>query len=80
MADAGQVEHMPMTETIDRYVSEPPDDTRAYLRAHVLRRFGEHVSTLNWDRMRFRLATDRYWWSESVLGMPDPIAPGTRRG
>ncbi len=76
MAAAGQVERMPTTETIERYVSEPPDDTRAYLRAHVLRRFGEQVSTLNWDRVRFRVATDRYWWSESVLGMPDPSRLG----
>ena len=62
--------------TVERYVAEPPDDTRAYLRAHALRRFGEHVSTLNWDRIRFRLQSARYWWSETVLAMPDPSRLG----
>jgi proteasome accessory factor A len=76
MAAAGQVEQMPPAETVDRFVAEPPDDTRAYLRAHVLRRFGEHVASLNWDRMRFRLPSDRYWWSETVLAMPDPSRLG----
>jgi proteasome accessory factor A len=76
MAAAGQVENMPDPATIERFVAEPPDDTRAYLRAHALRRFGEHVATLNWDRIRFRLPTDRYWWSETVLAMPDPSRLG----
>jgi len=76
MAAAGQVENMPASETIERFVAEPPDDTRAYLRAHALRRFGEHVATLNWDRIRFRLQSDRFWWSEAVLAMPDPSRLG----
>jgi proteasome accessory factor A len=76
MAAAGQVENMPAAETVERFVAEPPDDTRAYLRAHALRRFGEHVASLNWDRIRFRLPTDRYWWSETVLAMPDPSRLG----
>ena len=41
-----------------------------------LRRFGEHVATLNWDRIRFRLQSARYWWSETVLAMPDPSRLG----
>src|SRR5262249_26335548 len=41
MAAAGQVDNMPSAETVERYVAGPPDDTRAYLRAHALRRFGE---------------------------------------
>jgi proteasome accessory factor A len=76
MAAAGQVENMPSAETIERFVAEPPEDTRAYLRAHALRRFGEHVASLNWDRIRFRLQSDRYWWSETVLAMPDPSRLG----
>jgi proteasome accessory factor A len=76
MAAAGQVEDVPPAATVERFVTEPPDDTRAYLRAHALRRFGEHVATLNWDRIRFRLPTDRFWWSEAVLAMPDPSRLG----
>jgi proteasome accessory factor A len=76
MAAAGQVEDMPAPETVERFVDEPPDDTRAYLRAHALRRFGEHVASLNWDRIRFRLPSSRHWWSETVLAMPDPSRLG----
>ena len=51
LAAAGHVEAMPSAERIERFVNEPPDETRAYLRAHLLRRFGEDVmdmlTTLN---------------------------------
>jgi proteasome accessory factor A len=76
MAAAGLVEEMPAAETVERFFQEPPDDTRAYLRAHVLRRFGAHVVDMDWDRIRFRLHPDRYWWSETALLMPDPTAFG----
>jgi proteasome accessory factor A len=76
MAATGQVEDMPAPETVERFAAEPPDDTRAYLRAHALRRFGEHVASLNWDRIRFRLQSARYWWAETVLAMPDPSRLG----
>ena len=76
MAATGQVEDMPAPETVERFVAEPPDDTRAYLRAQRLRRFGEHVASLNWDRIRFRVQSARYWWSETVLAMPDPSRLG----
>jgi Pup amidohydrolase len=72
MASAGMVEAMPSVATVNHFVNEPPDDTRAYLRAHVLRRFGEHVVHLDWDQIRFRLQADRWWWSETALKMPDP--------
>jgi proteasome accessory factor A len=76
MAAAGLVEDMPAPEVVERFLQEPPDDTRAYLRAHVLRRFGEHVVDMDWDRVRFRTHPDRYWWSETALPMPDPTAFG----
>ena len=64
MAAAGQVENMPPAETVERYVAEPPDDTRAYLRAHALRRFGEHVASMNWT---------------ASASARTPTAPGGRR-
>jgi hypothetical protein len=72
MAAAGTVEGMPSAATVQRFLAEPPDDTRAYLRAHVLRRFGDHVVHIDWDQIRFRTQTDRWWWSEASLRMPDP--------
>src|SRR5262249_25331791 len=60
LAGAGQVERMPSEEEITRFVSEPPDDTRAYLRAHLLRRLGEQVTDVDWESMRFGRGSERY--------------------
>jgi proteasome accessory factor A len=76
LARAGQVEAMPAEAAIERCVSEPPDDTRAYLRAHLLRRLGEQVSDVDWDRIRFRHAGERYRGPSSWLGLPDPAGWG----
>lgn len=72
MAGDGVVEGMPTEQEIERCVHEPPEDTRAYLRAHVLRRFGEHVSNMDWSWMDFRLPHSRHWWSVARLPIPDP--------
>jgi Pup amidohydrolase len=76
LAVAGHVEAMPSAERIERFVQEPPDETRAYLRAHLLRRFGDDVVDLDWDRIRFRVEQDRYWSPGLWLGLPDPCAWG----
>ena len=76
MAQAGRVEGMPDSETIDRFTREPPDDTRAYLRAHVLRRFGDHVVDMDWSEITFQIQTDRFWWSRAKLRMTDPARFG----
>jgi proteasome accessory factor A len=76
MAQAGQVERMPSEKQIERFHRDPPDDTRAYMRAHVLRRFGEHVTDVDWEDIRFRLSGERYWYSPAILEMPDPTAFG----
>lgn len=76
MARAGQVERMPSEKRIDRFYREPPDETRAYLRAHVLRKFGAEVSEVDWAEMRFRLSSERYWYAQALLSMPDPTAFG----
>ncbi len=76
MAAAGQIDQMPTPAEVARFYHEPPTDTRAYLRAHVLRRFGEEVTLMDWEALRFRLPSDRYWWSHAILGMPDPTEWG----
>jgi hypothetical protein len=76
MARAGVVENMPSDEQIDSAADEPPEDSRAYLRAHVLRRMGNQVVSMDWDRIRFRVQSDRYWSSEAWLGLPDPANYG----
>ena len=62
---------------VERFVHEPPDDTRAYLRAHLLRRAGpDAVSHMDWDHIRFRFARDERKWPAYryvQMGMEDPL-------
>jgi proteasome accessory factor A len=76
MAAAGHVIGMPTEAQLAHFMQEPPEETRAYLRAHLLRRFGEHVVGMNWDQMRFRVSNSPIWYSEAVLEMPDPLSCG----
>src|SRR5207248_8852806 len=76
LAEAGGVDGMPSAEEVERCVEQPPEETRAWLRAHVLRRFGEEVTDVDWGRIRFR-TEDGHWWSdERVLRLPDPAGFG----
>lgn len=76
LAKAGQVEAMPTTKAIDHAADEPPVDTRAYLRAHLIRRFEEEITDCDWDRMRFRQSSGRYRSTGLWLGMQDPARWG----
>jgi proteasome accessory factor A len=80
MAGAGRVEAMPPAQRVERFVREPPDDTRAYLWAHVLRCFGEQVTHVDWEAIRFRAVGEPSWRADAVLAMPDPAALGREEG
>ena len=71
-ASSGFVERMPDAATLDRFTYEPPEETRAYFRAHVLRRYGEAVSSIDWSRIRFRVQSARHWWASAEIPMGDP--------
>ena len=72
MADAGLPRLWPTDAEIERGQYEPPTDTRAYFRAHVLRRFGHMVNDLDWDHIRFSLQREMYWSFTSKLSMSTP--------
>ena len=72
MAEAGLLLHMPTDAQIDFAQYEPPLDTRAYFRAHVLRRFGQYATHIDWDQIQFAVQRDRFWSSTATLAMPDP--------
>ncbi len=72
MAEAGYVADMPSDAEIRRFAEQPPDDTRAYLRAHILRRFGADISRMDWSWIEFRVPSSRGWWSHARLDLPDP--------
>ena len=71
---AGTVEQVVSESLIARFVSAPPEDTRAWTRAMLLRRADgdETVEEVGWDRMRWR---GRDWWAPArTLDMSDPLA------
>lgn len=46
---AGAVERLTTDEEVRRAVTEPPEDTRAYFRGTVVRRFADQVRAASWD-------------------------------
>jgi Pup amidohydrolase len=78
---AGAVERVVSDQEIDRFVHEPPEDTRAWLRASVLRHteaeLGGEVYSLDWDSIRFRSLDhkERSWstYTYHTMRMPDPL-------
>ena len=71
---AGAVEQVVSAARIARFVSAPPDDTRAWARAMLLRRVDgdETIEEVDWDRMRWR---GRDWWTQArTLDMSNPLA------
>ncbi len=77
----GEVERVVTDEEIDRFVREPPDDTRAWLRAMILRHtegeLGGEIHGIDWDSIRFRIPRHPHesWTTYSYLTMrmPDPL-------
>ena len=53
LASRGQVERMVTDADVERAVTEPPQDTRAFFRGRCLARYGEHVAAASWDSVIF---------------------------
>ncbi len=45
-------------ETVERAMTEPPTNTRAYFRGKCLQRWGSSIAAANWDSLVFDLGTD----------------------
>ncbi len=54
LVDEGRMRRIVSDADIERALTEPPTGTRATVRGDVLRRFGEDVSAVEWDRVVFR--------------------------
>ena len=70
---AGAVEQLVPESRVAQFVSAPPEDTRAWTRAMLLRRADgdDTVEEIDWDRMRWR---GRNWWAASrTLDMSNPL-------
>lgn len=77
----GEVERVVTDQEIDRFLREPPDDTRAWLRARILRHteaeLGGEVHGVDWDSIRLRVRGDERESGSAcrylTLRMPDPL-------
>ncbi len=71
----GIVERLVPEERIDHFLREPPEDTRAYARARLLRLGGrESVDRVDWDSIRFRIQERGYWPRYRTQELADPLA------
>ncbi len=58
---------------IDWFVHNPPEDTRAWTRAMILRRvLPESLDSLDWDSIRIKTRRKGNWSRYAELDMPDP--------
>lgn len=78
MERAGAVQKLVSDERVERFVHEPPADTRAFTRAQVLRNVGTRsVITVDWDEVRIKLpGREGAYWPGSryyTLPMHDPL-------
>lgn len=50
----------------ERYLADPPEDSRAWLRGRCIARFGESVRDIDWEEIGFQ---------KLRVKLPDPLAP-----
>jgi len=70
----GAVERVCGDAEIDRFVNEPPPDTRAATRADLLRAFADDVEQVDWSHVRVRVAG-----TPLTFRLPVPFEPARPR-
>lgn len=58
MVAAGQIETLVTEQEIQRAITEPPADTRAYFRGKALSRFASQITAASWDAVIFDTGAD----------------------
>jgi Pup amidohydrolase len=53
LAATGKVERLVPDSEVDRAISEPPDDTRAYFRGRCISKFPQQIAAASWDSLIF---------------------------
>jgi proteasome accessory factor A len=76
LEETGLVDRVVGEAEIERAISEPPQDTRAWTRAQLLRLAGaDRVDQVHWDRIRIRTKThDRRLSQVQMVHLPVPFA------
>jgi proteasome accessory factor A len=76
---AGQVDCVIDGDAIERAGEDPPVDTRAWTRAHLLRRIpADRIAQVDWDSVRVRIPRQDPWISRSTV-VPLPLPFGATR-
>ena len=71
----GGLERLVSDAEIERFVHQPPEDTRAWTRAQLMRRVPpEAFDFIDWDRIRFRRPAAGSGGAPRTLHLPDPLA------
>ncbi|MEX2588356.1 MAG: depupylase/deamidase Dop [Actinomycetota bacterium] len=75
LVDSGQIDLIATEEQVQRAVSYPPSDTRAFFRGSALRKFSSQITAASWDAIIFDIDGD----SLRKVPMLEPLK-GTRAG
>ena len=68
----GAVERIVSDEMIERFVNEPPEDTRAYARSQLLRLAGpDGIDHVDWDEITFKLKVG--WPPRKTVPLANPL-------
>jgi len=72
---AGAVERIVTDGEIERFIHQPPEDTRAWTRAMLLRRTGRPgVDHTDWDEIKVVVGRNRWGWpSTRTVTLADPL-------
>lgn len=70
----GLVDTLVTDAEIERFRTEPPENTRAWTRANLLRLAEpQQVERVDWDSITFSLKGDDYWRRESTVNLTNPL-------
>jgi hypothetical protein len=69
----GLVERFVDDDHIERFVHQPPEDTRAWTRARLLRLAGNAVQDVGWDRVTVRQLIPGCWPVLRTVQLADPL-------
>ncbi|MGA2173523.1 MAG: proteasome accessory factor PafA2 family protein [Verrucomicrobiota bacterium] len=70
----GLVNALVTSEEIEHFRNEPPENTRAWTRARLLRLAEpQQIERVDWDSITFSLKGDHYWPRESTVNLTNPL-------
>lgn len=73
----GVIEPVVSDERIEHFTQQPPEDTRAWTRAMLLRHAQpEEIERVDWDEISFRVRDRDGWPMREQVWLPDPLASG----